>query len=436
MDKSNNSLKFLLIFSLPSILSSLLEPLSGLVDTALVGHLNTQWLAALAISVTIFSSFTWMFNFLVHASTQTISKSFAQKNYVDLASKIKISLFVAFCLGLLSTLFLYLFRTPLFLFTGADQQLIPLIESYFMIRLIGHPFTMLYTTLISIIRGLQKIKFCFFVILFTTIFNIFLSWFLLFKMNTGIEGAAIGTIVANIIGVFASILYLISDKKIREKLFKKSYVQFEHVFNFGKNSANIFGRSLFLTISFYISTKMSALIGIQSLAAHQILLQVWLFSSFFIDGIAITGNILGAKYVEEKNINLLKETYKKLIQLGLLIGTVFSLSYFLFSKQIMGIFTEDAAVLSTLTEIWPLIVITQIPNAYAFVYDGLLFGLEGFDYLRKHMIIGVLILFMPIAFSIYFFKYLIVLWLGLSILNLYRGISGMLGVKSMLEKLS
>lgn len=436
MNNSKNSLKFLFVFSLPSILSSLLEPLSGLVDTALVGQLNTQWLAALAISVTIFNSFTWMFNFLVHASTQTISKSFAQKNYVDLASKIKISLLMALALGLLSSLFLYVFRTPLFLFTGADSELIPLIESYFFIRLIGHPFTMLYTTLISIIRGLQKIKFCFYVIFFTTLFNIFLSWFLLFKMNYGIEGAAIGTITANIIGVFASALYLISDNQIRGQLFIKSKVQLEHVFNFGRNSLNIFGRSFFLTTAFYISTKMSALLGIESLAAHQILLQIWLFSSFFLDGIAISGNILGARYVEEKKFTLLRETYNKLLQLGFLIGIIFSLIYFLFSKQIMGIFTEDVAVLNILLEIWPIVIITQIPNAFAFVYDGLLFGLEGFDYLRKHMIIGVLLVFLPFALSVYLVKYLLVLWLGLSILNIYRGISGMFGVRNILEKLS
>ena len=88
-------------------------------------------------------------------------------------------------------------------------------------------------------------------------------------MNYGIEGAAIGTITANIIGVFASALYLISDNQIRGQLFIKSKVQLEHVFNFGRNSLNIFGRSFFLTTAFYISTKMSALLGIESLAAHQ-----------------------------------------------------------------------------------------------------------------------------------------------------------------------
>jgi multidrug resistance protein, MATE family len=427
------SLKYLLIFSLPSILSSLLEPLSGLVDTALVGHLSTRWLGALAISVTILNSFTWIFNFLVHASTQTISKSYATNKYDDLASKIKISLTVAFTLGVLSCLALYYFRKSLFLFTGASEELIPLVESYFLIRLIGYPFTLLYTTLTSILRGLQKIKFCFYIILLTTLINIFVSWLLLFKLNYGLEGAAIGTILSNILGVIISFVYLILDSKLREKIFSRTKVQLEHLFNFGKNSANIFGRSFFLTTSFYLSTKMSSLCGLNSLAAHQILIQVWLFSSFFIDGIAITGNILGAKYVEEKNYVLLKLTFTKLLQLGFIIGLLFTLIYILFNQFIFGIFTEDEKVVSVLASIWPLIVITQIPNAFSFVYDGLLFGLEGFSYLRKHMIIGVFVIFLPFAYAVNFRQELILLWFGLSFLNIYRGVSGMLGVNKMLK---
>jgi multidrug resistance protein, MATE family len=434
-EKQVSTLKYLLLFSLPSILSSLLEPLSGLVDTALVGQLSTRWLGALAISVTIFNSFTWMFNFLVHASTQTISKSYANKNYTDLASKIKISLAVAFGLGLLSCGLLYLIRTPLFLFTGANEDLIPLVESYFFIRLIGHPFTLLYTTLVSILRGLQKIKFCFWIILFTTLVNIFISWFLLFKLHYGIEGAAIGTISSNIIGVFLSFIYLMLDEKIRAQYFNKTKIELEHLFNFGKNSANIFGRSFFLTCSFYLSTKMSALVGFNSLAAHQILLQIWLFSSFFLDGIAISGNILGAKYIEEKKYHLLEVIFKRLLQLGFLIGLLFTLIYFFFTNQIIHIFTEDINVITVLLSIWPLIVITQIPNAFSFVFDGLMFGLEAFDYLRKHMIIGVLLIFLPFALSIHFSKQLILLWLGLSLLNIYRGITGMMGVKKTLKPL-
>lgn len=423
------SLKYLFLFSLPSILSSLLEPLSGLVDTALVGRLDSTWLGALAIAVTLFNSFTWMFNFLVHASTQTISKSYAVSQSEDLCSKIKVALSLALLLGILSGLGLYLFRLPLFRFTGATEELIPLIESYFFIRLIGHPFTLLYTTMTSILRGMTKVKFCFYLILFTTLLNILVSWFLLFQLNWGLEGAAVGTVTANVVGFFLSFIYIFKEKEVREKFFMVTPINWDHVFHFGKNSLNVFGRSFFLTSAFYLSTKMSASIGVETVAAHQILVQVWLFSSFFLDGIAITGNILGAKYLEEKAYDILNLVYQRLLLLGLIIGAIFTLVFFLFQNPIMGIFTKDPVIIEILMGVWFLMAMTQVPNALAFVYDGLLFGLEAFDYLRKHMIIGVLVIFLPFALSVHWKKSLLLLWIGLSLLNIYRLISGHSGTK-------
>ncbi len=433
-DKKVATLKYLFIFSLPSILSSLLEPIAGVIDTAMVGQINTEWLAALAISVTIFNSFTWVFNFLVHASTQTISKSFVTKNYSDITSKIKISLFVALGLGLFSTTLLYFSREVLFLFTGAKKELIPLIESYFIIRLCGHPFTLLYTTLISILRGLSKVKFCFYIIFITSFLNILISWFLLFHLKYGLEGAAIGTVASNVFGALMAFLYLLKDKKVRDCFFIKSKIELDYLFNFGKNSINIFGRSLFLTISFYFSTKMSSQIGLESLAAHQVLLQIWLFASFLIDGLAISGNILGAKYLEEKKYTLLKLIFNKLLLLGAIIGLLFTLIYYFLGDNILSLFTHDPEVLFKISGVWFLIVITQIPNALAFVYDGILFGLEFFAYLRKHMIIGVLLIFLPFSVLVYYQKNLVFIWVGLSLLSLYRGVTGYFGVKRKLKE--
>ena len=66
--------------------------------------------------------------------------------------------------------------------------------------------------------------------------------------------------------------------------------------HFGKNSWDVFGRSFVLTSVFFLSTRMAAKASTVQLAAHQILLQLWLFSSFFTDGVAMTGTILGAAH--------------------------------------------------------------------------------------------------------------------------------------------
>ena len=129
----------ILLFSLPSIAALLLEPLASVVDTALVGHLDTSLLAALAIGTTLFSSFTWIFNFLIHASTQSIA------SVVDssLGARANVSLTIALIVSLVTCLFLYFFRMNLYEMVGASADQFSSVDEYFLIRIYGHPAAIL-----------------------------------------------------------------------------------------------------------------------------------------------------------------------------------------------------------------------------------------------------------------------------------------------------
>ncbi|MDD0853552.1 MATE family efflux transporter [Halobacteriovorax sp. GB3] len=416
-------LKALFLFSLPSIFASMLEPLSGVVDTALVGKLSTEWLGAMGIGLIIMSSFTWMFNFLVHASTQSVSSAFGQENEQKVVSKIKISLILSFTLGLGSALFLYFIRVPLYPFAGATEKIIPFVDEYFLIRLIGHPFTLLYTTALSLLRGLGRVKDGFYIVGLTTLTNIVVSWLLLYPFDLGLKGAAIGTVLANIMG-FAICLFLLFRVKFIREHFLRVRAEREGWLSFGKNSFNLFVRSFCLTSSFFICTKIAGSLGVESLAAHQILLQAWLFSSFFIDGVAITANVKGANYMAKKDFRSFNILSMRLLHMGGLIGLCFSIIYFFFDSSIQALFTNDPLVIKELIKIWPLIALSQFIASVAYVYDGILFGLGAFMFIRKHMLIGVFLVFLPLICIIFLFNHLIVVWIALCGLLLYRGASG------------
>ena len=186
------TLKGLLLFSLPSIASSVLEPLASVVDTAMVGHIETPLVGILAIATTILSSFTWMFNFLVHASTRNVSHHFARKEGKALAATIRSGLKVALLIGVASALGLYILRYPLYQLASMPEELSSGVDKYFTIRLIGHPFLILSVTLLSILRGFGQVKLSFYIVMGTTLINIIVTAFLLFVFNWGIEGAAMG----------------------------------------------------------------------------------------------------------------------------------------------------------------------------------------------------------------------------------------------------
>ena len=95
----------------------------------------------------------------------------------------------------------------------------------------------------------------------------------------------------------------------------------------------------------------------------------------------------------------------------------------------VGLFVEDQKVLEQLYVLkWP-IVISQVFSAVAFVFDGLIFGLNGFGFLRKHMMIGAALTYVPLAAISIWYPDLLWIWAGLVVLNLYRGISGYYYIK-------
>jgi putative MATE family efflux protein len=416
----------LFFFSIPSILGSLLEPISGVVDSALVGHINTVWLAALSIGVILLSSFTWVFNFLIHTSTQAVSEAFSKGNSVVLIRKVKVAIYLSFIIGIVSSVFLYIFRLPLFELAGASSELVGHVEKYFNVRLLGQTFLIVSFTCISILRGLSKVKLSFYLILITTALNILVSWYLLFFTSLGIAAVAWGTVIAAFISMILSFYLLFKEAVIRENFLKVDLDKTQWI-HFGKNSFDMFCRSLVITTCFFLSTRFASRFGSTTLAAHQILLELWLISSFLTDGVAVTANILAAKFKGTNSLAEYRLMKKRILIIGGAIGLCFTLSYFFVPRILWGVFSNDPEVFKTIEKVWIYISISQVFLALSYVYDGLLFGLEKFSYLRKQMFFAFIFSYLPFAIYSVMSESFLSIWLGLISLGIYRLFMGYFG---------
>ncbi|PIK16196.1 MATE family efflux transporter [Halobacteriovorax sp. JY17] len=418
----------LFFFSLPNIFGSLLEPVTGIIDTALIGNMNTTWLAALSLGVVILSSFTWVFNFLIHTSIQSVSEAYSLENSEQLHGRVKVALLLSLVVGVFSSLILYFCSSPLFDFVGARGELKPLALSYFHVRLIGQPFLILGGTLISILRGFERVKVCFILIAFSTIINSGLSWYLLYHTNIGLSAVAWGSVIGAIFTALLALLFVLRIREIQVRKLVGSPLRGE-VMSFGRNSLNMFCRSIILTGSFFLCTKSAARLGHASLASHQILLEFWLFSSFLTDGLALSGNILAAKFQATKDFKSFTLMKKNLLKLSLFFGVSFALTYFFFENKLLRIFTEDELVLDIISKVWPYLALSQIFLCATYVYDGLLFGLGRFDFVRRQIFYGFIFSFLPFIIYSFYSENLLTIWLGLIALGAYRVFIGYIGTK-------
>ena len=411
--------KGLFLFSLPSIFACVLEPLASLIDSALVGHLSTAWLAALALGTTLLSSFSWIFNFLVHVSTESVAKSSEVDKFDLQVERIQVAVIMSVFVGMISTLFLFFFREKLYVLIGVTDDLKGLVEKYYLIRVYGHIFSIVYITLLSILKGQGKVSLSFIILFVTTVSNIFFSWYFLFVMKMSLEGAAYGTVIANIFGVILSLIMLIRSFPSIRSLFKLRVTRSEWKI-YSEKSGNLFIRSFLLTAVFFMSTRLAASLGTVTLAAHQVLIQVWLFSSLFVDGVAVTGNILGAKLRSVDENEKIKLLTTNLLKIGFYLGGIFTICYFMMQNYLWNIFSTDMRVHKVLESVWYLIWLSQIPNAIAFVYDGLMFGHGEFKFVRNMMLIGAIFIYMPLASGVFIFKNITSIWVGLITLNIFR----------------
>ncbi len=419
--KEWQSYKGLWLISLPSIIATMLEPISAVIDTALVGNFNTQALAALAVGTTVMSAFTWMFNFLIHAPIQSISEKISNRDYRGVASLLKLSIIICFFLSILLIVFLYPSRFYIYTFMNIRGEVANLCDEYFTVRLLGHFAILGFTVGLSILRGFAKVNLALLFIAISAILNVAISYSSLFVFDLGLTGVALGTVIGNALGFVLVLFYLFNLKELKGQILRAS-LEKDLALDFGSKSLNVFGRSFVLTTCFFICTKVSSSISENHLASHQILLQVWLFISFFTDGVATTANIIGARLFGKDNSGLLK-IYKKTLLMGMQIGLVFTIMLFIFKSYFISLFTVDQKLIMIINEVWPLVAFTQIPLSVAYVYDGLIFGINKFSFLRRHMTIGFTIVFLPIIVTSYLQQSLVLVWLSLVGIGLYRLLS-------------
>ena len=97
---SNISKSYLFQLSVPIFFSNIAIPFVGLVDTGLMGHLNSErYLAAISIATSVISLAFWSFGFLRMGTVGLVSQSLGRNNYNEIALIILRNLSIAFIIG-------------------------------------------------------------------------------------------------------------------------------------------------------------------------------------------------------------------------------------------------------------------------------------------------------------------------------------------------
>lgn len=382
----------------PAIVSNITTPLLAMIDFAIAGHFGSaSYIGAIAIGSSMFNMLYWLFGFLRMGSSGITAQAYGAGNWTATASHLYRALMVGIVVGLLITAVSVPIADVMLRFMDADPTTAPLARHYFLIAVTGAPATLGTFALSGWFLGMQNSRMPMYMALLTNIVNIAASLLLVFGFGMSIKGIAIGSATAQWTGFLFGLATAFHHYRPRRPA-AAELLAIAELKRFFSINADIFLRTLCLVAVTVWFTRAGTKQGVDILAANALLLQLFMFFSYFMDGFAFAGEALAGKFEGRRDRKTLSLLIVRLTQIGAALALSFSLVYLLLGKDILSLLTDDRHVLEVCADYRLWSVAIPVAGTMAFVWDGILIGLTRTKIMLISMLLST-IMFFVIYFS-------------------------------------
>ena len=389
IDMCNGTLMDKLIsFSLPLMLSGILQLLFNAVDIIVVGRFTgRQALAAVGSTTALINIFTNLFIGISLGANVLAARFYASGKEKEMSETVHTSITLALISGLVMALAGVLLARFALNLMGTPNDVIDQSVLYMRIYFLGMPFFMLYNYGAAILRAVGDTKRPLFFLVISGMTNAVLNLVLVIVFHMGVAGVAIGTIVSQLISSILVLRCLYSSNTSYRLYFSKLGIKTQYL------------KQIF---------QVGIPAGIQSTVINlsNALLQssVNSFGSVAMAGYTAANNIFGFLYmsvnaVTQSCMSFTSQNYgvKKLKRMDrvlldcmiLSVGVTLTLgcgAYF-FGPELLKIYTSDADVIRCGVEV---LAFTTVPYFCCGIMDLLPGALRGMGYSGVPMILSII----------------------------------------------
>ncbi len=414
----------ILKLALPNIVSNITIPLLGLVDLALMGHLDSEvYIGAIALGGVIFNFIYWGFSFLRMSTSGFTAQAFGEKNQTESITILIRALLVA---GIIS-FFILILQAPIawasFKVIGGSPEVESLAEQYFRIRVWAAPAALSLFVFSGWFLGMQNARYPMIIAIAVNVVNIVFSMFFVFVLKMNSNGVALGTAISQYIGLaIAIILFYSKYKYLVKKVSKNGIMNIKILVEFFKVNTDIFIRTFCIIAVFTFFTSKSASINDTILAVNSLLIQLLLFFSFFIDGFAFAGEALVGKFVGAKETGKLKRVVKLLFYWGLGLALIFTIIYLPGVNLILKLLTSQADVITSAQPFLVWVILVPLASFGSFIWDGVYIGATASKAMRNTLLISAFFVFAPVYYFLSPYLGNHALWIGMLLFMFARGV--------------
>lgn len=408
----------------PAIVSNISIPLLGLVDTAILGHLDsTRYLGAVAVGTSILSFLYWGFGFLRMGTTGLVARA---RGAGDGARELQVVL--QSCVLAAALALLVVASHPAWLAAGIaliapGPGLAPLATEYVQIRVYSAPAVLFTYAVLGWFIGRQDTRWPMLILLFTNLLNIALDILFIVVFDWRSAGAAWATLCAEYAGfVMAAV---VAARQLQWQFLPGLAPGLRRLSAYRAllaSNFDLFIRTICLLFGFAFFTAMSTRLGETTLAANTIMLNLLLLAAYGLDGFAyaaegLAGNAAGGGHLARFR-RAVRACWHWTLGTAMLISGV----YLITAPVLLPLFSSHAAVTDMLGTYYPWLVVMPLVAAPSYLLDGVFIGAARTRYMMRSMAFSLGLIYLPLWYLTRDFGNH-GLWLSFVTFNAARGIS-------------
>ncbi len=340
--------KLLVKQAAPATIGILVMSLNMIVDTIFVG----QWIGVLAIAaITVVLPIAFLISSIGMGigigGSSIISRALGarktEKAFLTFGNQVSLTVILAIVFVILGSTF----SVPLLNLFGAKGTILPIASEYFNVIIYGVPFLAFAMMGTPTIRAEGKPKFAMYAMMIPAVLNIVLDVVFIKFFNWGMWGAGLATSISYASCGLYILYFFLSSKselKITPKNFKLDFKIVREIVELG--GVSIVRQGAISVLMIILNYSLFKYGGEISIAIFGIVNRVMMFALSPVMGVSqgflpVAGYNIGAN----KN-DRVKETIKKAILFGTVLGTVIFIGILLFKEEVIWIFTNDATLIA------------------------------------------------------------------------------------------
>jgi len=338
--------KLLVKFAVPSIIAMLVSALYNIVDQIFIGQsVGMLGNAATNVAFPLTTVCTAIALLLGIGGAANFNLSMGAKEERRASGFIGGAIILLVTCGVVLMLIVRIFLNPMMHAFGATPEVLEYSLTYTGITSFGFPFLIFSTGASNLIRADGSPKFSMACVLVGAVINTVLDPLFIFGFNMGMAGAALATILGQIVSALLAAYYLIfrfKTVKLRKSAFRVTWQKSRAIMGLG--AAACFNQLAMMAVQIALNNVLTyygalSVYGSEiPLAVVGIIMKVNMIFMSIIIGIAQGLQPISSFNYGARKYSRVRETYRKAITAATIISICAFLAFQLFPRQIIGIF--------------------------------------------------------------------------------------------------